>query len=138
MNMLPMNNGSRERILIVEDNADTQLLLEHLLRRDYDIVISDAVSDAITTATSDPFDLLLLDINLGEELTGIDVLERVRSMPHHASIPAIAMTAYAMPGDRERFLDLGFSAYLSKPFTRTLLLSCVERVLQNNERLKKC
>lgn len=136
--MIPMDARRPLRVLIVEDNVDTQLLLDHLLRRDYRITICDSVSAAISAASSTRFELLILDINLGGALSGVDVLERIRSMPDHSTVPAIAMTAYAMPGDRERFLDLGFTAYLSKPFTRKLLHSCVERLLHTDGRLKKC
>jgi CheY-like chemotaxis protein len=133
-----MNEQDRPHILIVEDNSDTQLLLEHLLRKDFVLTIRQSVAEAIESAYCAEYDLLLLDINLGEDLTGLDVLERIREMDSHRTTPAIAMTAYAMPGDRERFLNLGFAAYLSKPFTRTLLLGCVDRVLAPYRGLKNC
>ena len=132
-----MKTGHRPHILVVEDNTDTQLLLQHLLRADHEVTVRSSVQDAIAASRQERFDLVLLDINLGEELTGIDVLEEIRAQSLDRHIPAIAMTAYAMPGDRERFLELGFSAYLSKPFSRALLLTCIERVL-TTIRLKKC
>jgi CheY-like chemotaxis protein len=133
-----MKTGYRPHILVVEDNADTQLLLQHLLRADYRVSLRSSVQDAIAAARDEHFDLMLLDINLGEELTGIDVLEEIRAHSTNTAVPAIAMTAYAMPGDRERFLEVGFCAYLSKPFSRTLLLSCIDRALPAATRLKKC
>lgn len=133
-----MNHSSRSHILIVEDNLDTQLLLRHLLQRDYDLTVRQTVREAIDSACTKRYALILLDINLGEELTGIDVLEEIRKRPENADAPAIAMTAYAMPGDRERFLEVGFAAYIAKPFTRVQLLSCVDRVLSSRTPLKNC
>jgi CheY-like chemotaxis protein len=124
----PMGEEYRHRILVVEDNADTRLLLLHLLQGEFDLTICCSVDDAIEAASGSDFELLIIDINLGEQRTGIDVLEYARLRPRGGAVPAIAMTAYAMPGDRERFLKLGFTAYLAKPFTRRHLLNCVHEL----------
>ena len=116
--------GVRLRVLALEDNAESRLLLKHLLRKDFDAVIVAGADDAVAAA-SQPFDVMLLDINLGEKRTGVDVLQAIRALPGHATTPALACTAYALPGDRERFLEAGFSEYVSKPFVKAELLTAL-------------
>lgn len=108
----------KPRILAVEDNPDTQLLLRYLLRSEYALEVVPHVEDALNAAREQVFDLLVLDINLGEERSGIDLLRELRAMDAYKNTPALALTAYAMPGDKERFQESGFDAYVSKPFTR--------------------
>ncbi|MEX0599798.1 MAG: response regulator [Rhodothermales bacterium] len=117
-------------ILAVEDNPDTQLLLRYLLKPHYDVEIVSHVDDALDVARRQDFDLLVLDINLGEERTGVDLLRELRDMDAYTSTPALALTAYAMPGDRERFHSSGFSQYISKPFTRKELYEALKDMLE--------
>lgn len=126
-----MSNSTMPSLLIVEDNPETQLLLDHLLRPSFDVVIADGVESALAAAEERQFDALLLDINLSEQRTGIDLLHLLRENDHNRKIPAIALTAYAMPGDRENFIEEGFDAYISKPFTRDDLTSVIESALQS-------
>lgn len=115
-------SNRRPRVLVVEDNADTRLLLKHLLSPQYDVRIESTVDDVLAAAAAAPFSLLVADINLGEDRTGIDVLKHIRAIPGRPRVPALALTAYAMPGDEELYLAAGFDAYLSKPFTSRQLL----------------
>lgn len=126
-----MDQDRTARILAVEDNPDTQLLLRYLLRPHYDVEIVTHVDDALETARRQTFDLLVLDINLGEERTGIDLLQELRELEAYRSTPALALTAYAMPGDRERFESSGFTQYISKPFTRKELYDALEDMLDS-------
>jgi CheY-like chemotaxis protein len=67
----------------------------------------------------------VLDINLGGKETGADVLRIARTLEGYADVYAIALTAYALPGDRERLLESGFDEYISKPFTRQSLMDAL-------------
>jgi CheY-like chemotaxis protein len=127
-----MNEKGNPRILAVEDNPDTQLLLRYLLRPHYELEIVPHVDDALEAARNGQFDLLVLDINLGEERTGIDLLVELRQMAKYSTTPALALTAYAMPGDRERFEESGFDEYISKPFTRKELYEALQSMLEES------
>jgi len=116
-------------ILAVEDNPENQLLLEHLLQPSFRVVIVDGVESALAAVQDDEFDVLLLDINLSEEKTGIELLHLLRDGSVGCTAPAIALTAYAMPGDREEFIQEGFDSYISKPFTRKDLTGVIESTL---------
>jgi PAS domain S-box-containing protein len=112
-------------VLVVEDNEDTRALLHHLLRRAYRVcVVPDALT-ALDRMNRYRFDALVLDINLGGKQTGVDVLRVARTIPGYASVFAVALTAYALPGDRERFLAAGFDRYVAKPFTGSVLMAAL-------------
>lgn len=117
------------RILAAEDNSETQLLLQHLLKDSYEVVVVPGVDEALEAIDEQSFDALLLDINLSEERTGTELLHLIRERDHMAEVPAIALTAYAMPGDREDFLEKGFDEYVSKPFTRDDLTQAINQTL---------
>ena len=70
-----------------------------------------------------------MDINLGEDETGVDVMLKIRELPGYKNIPIVAVTAYALPGDRERFLQAGFDGYIGKPFTKQQLFRMMDQVL---------
>jgi CheY-like chemotaxis protein len=124
-----MSSTEKPRILAVEDNSETQLLLEHLLKELFDVVVVPGVDDALDAVDDHSFDALLLDINLSEQRTGTDLLHLLRERDDVSDVPAIALTAYAMPGDRADFLEAGFDQYVSKPFTRADLTDAIESSL---------
>lgn len=124
-----MHTSQNPHILAVEDNSETQLLLEHLLKGSYEVKVVPGVEGALDAVENESFDVLLLDINLSEEKTGTDLLYLIREREGMEQVPAVALTAYAMPGDREDFLEKGFDEYVSKPFTRADLTEAIESTL---------
>jgi len=126
---MSMSTSQNPRILAVEDNSETQLLLEHLLKGSYEVEVVPGVEGALSAIENDAFDVLLLDINLSEDQTGTDLLHLIREREGMQKVPAVALTAYAMPGDREDFLQKGFDEYVSKPFTRADLTDAIESTL---------
>jgi CheY-like chemotaxis protein len=124
-----MSTDAKARILAVEDNSETQLLLEHLLKKSFEVTVVPGVDEALDAVAEHRFDALLLDINLSEQRTGTDLLHLLRERDDMTDVPAIALTAYAMPGDREDFLEEGFDQYVSKPFTRADLTEAIETTL---------
>lgn len=119
----------KKRILAVEDNADTCTLLMHLLQKEYAIESVSSAEEAIEKAGEQQYDLFLVDINLGKGISGDQLIHLIRKMPQYEHVPMIAVTAYAMPGDRDRFLAEGFDAYVSKPFTRQYLSNWIKVLL---------
>lgn len=118
------------RLLALDDNPAMHVLIKRYLR-DYRVSIDTAADEETTLrlAQEHPYDIVLLDINLGGGSDGIEVLRRLRAMPTYKQVPALAVTAFAMPGDRERFLEAGFDAHLGKPFTQQQLEQVLDRML---------
>lgn len=117
-------------ILIVEDSAEIEVLLGHMLGNDFDVSTARNEEGALSLARQRTYDVVLMDINLGGARTGVDVLSVLRQLPDYSDVPVVAMTAYALLEDREHFLDVGFNAYLSKPFTSEQLQEVVKRMLK--------
>ena len=124
---------SATKILLVEDTPETMEMIRLFLRGAGEVTCAaDAQSAlAIATAEDQAYTLILMDINLGRGKSGIDVTKELRALPMHHNTPIIALTAYAMKGDKENILASGFSDYLSKPFTRAELLALIEKYSAN-------
>jgi CheY-like chemotaxis protein len=116
------------RIAVVEDNADNRLLLQALLGDDYELAEFGNGRDALDALGREPPpQLVLLDISL-PEMSGVEVLRRIRADPRLAGLPVIALTAHAMAGDRESYLAAGFDDYVSKPIVdEGMLRRAIER-----------
>ncbi len=117
------------RIAVVEDNPDNRMLVEAILDELYDIVEFETGRQAVAELVEAKPDLVLLDISL-PEMDGTEVLEWIRGQESLAQVPVIALTAHAMAGDREKYLDIGFDDYLTKPIIdEAVLMGAIERCL---------
>ncbi len=105
----------KEKILVVEDNPQNMRLIEMTLRaKNYTLLKATDGEEAIEMATRERPDLILLDIRL-PKMNGLEVTRRLRAMPTFSHTPIIGLTAYAMKGDKEKVIESGCDAYLSKP-----------------------
>ncbi len=111
----------KKKILIVEDNPQNMKLLEMLLEaKGYILLEAIDGEQAMDVATTERPDLILMDIQL-PKMSGLEVTRKLRQLPAFNHIPIIAITAYAMKGDKEKFIKAGCDAYLPKPIdTREL------------------
>ncbi len=113
-------------VLLVEDNIiNLQLLMVYI--KDFCNVYSalDGKS-AIELSHQHQFDAILMDINLGPGMDGIQTMLEIRKRPDYTKIPIIAVTGYASIGDRDRLLTIGFNEYLPKPFDRERVSDLVQ------------
>ncbi len=85
--------------------------------------------DALAKTGHELFDLVILDLNM-PHVDGVGVLECLKKDPRYESVPVVALTAHAMEGDRDRFLAIGFSEYITKPVNLSLLRREVARLLE--------
>jgi len=114
-----------ERVLIVEDNEkNTKLFRDVLQAAGYVTLEAATGEDAIELAVAHEPALVLMDVQL-PGVDGVETLGRLRGDERTATIPVVALTAQAMSGDRERFLDVGFDGYLSKPIDIVELIQAV-------------
>ena len=117
------------RIALVEDNADNRLLASAILEDHYEIDEYESGMDALEAFRDNPPMLVLLDISL-PVIDGTEVLRRMRADERLRHVPVIALTAHAMAGDRERYIEMGFDAYVSKPIVdEQQLLAEIARLL---------
>jgi len=123
----PQGSAPRGIILIVEDNELNLKLLKDILDfQGYSTVVTDLGAAAFDLARQHHPDLILLDIQL-PDVSGTEVARRLKADEQTRAIPIVAVTAFAMPGDRTKVLDSGCDDYISKPFNIREFLALVER-----------
>ena len=120
-----------EKILIVEDNPSNMRLIELVLKdKGYTLLKATSGEEALDVALRGQPDLTIMDIQL-PKMNGLKATMRLRQVPVFSCTPIIAITAYAMKGDKEKIIKAGCDAYLSKPInTRELPLVIAEMLRQ--------
>jgi two-component system, cell cycle response regulator DivK len=114
-----------ERVLVVEDNDKNMKLFRDVLQATgYSTLEATTGEQAVELALLQAPALVLMDVQL-PGIDGVEALERMRQNERTASIPVLALTAQAMSGDRERFLEAGFDGYLAKPVDVIELMEAV-------------
>jgi two-component system, sensor histidine kinase and response regulator len=124
------------RILVAEDNPVNQTLTARLLqKKGHTVAIAETGKAALELTERESFDLILMDIQM-PEMDGLEVAATIRRRERSGGkrIPIIAMTAYAMVGDRDRCLLAGMDHYLSKPLDRKQLFDAIEHVCVTTDR----
>ncbi|MBK1987735.1 PAS domain-containing protein [Sphaerospermopsis aphanizomenoides BCCUSP55] len=119
-------------ILIAEDNlVNIDTVSAYLEARGYQLILANNGREAINLATTHTPDLILMDIQM-PEMDGLEAIHHIRANPQIASIPIIALTALAMPGDEEKCLQAGANKYLSKPVTLKYLTEMIKETLRKD------
>jgi CheY-like chemotaxis protein len=116
-------------ILVAEDNNVNQFVIRALLTHfgHHVDVVGDG-AEAVTAVQRVPYDLVLMDIHM-PEMDGVEATRLIRGLPGEVSdLPIVALTANAMKGDREQYLEAGMTDYLSKPVDKDALLEVLTKV----------
>lgn len=121
-------SGHKPRALIVDDAPDVLDMLAMVLRQSgYEVATASTAPDALSAAQSSAFDIIVSDIGM-PGMSGYELANALRALPGYASVPIIAITGFAMYNDRERALEAGFNAYLTKPIDPASLIEFMERL----------
>ena len=115
-------------ILLVENEVVSAELIRLYLRNIYSVDIAKDGFEALIKVKSNKYDVILMDINLGEGITGLEATKKIRKIENYRHTPIIAVTAFAMEGDREEFLQAGCTHYISKPFEKKDLISLLKNL----------
>ena len=127
------------KILLAEDNPVNQKVATRFLEKQgHSIVVADSGVKALAAWQEEPFDLILMDVQMPEmdgleaagEIRKQELLRKRDNLPE-SHIPIVAMTAHAMVGDRERCLAAGMDDYVSKPIKSGDLFAAIDRVMNN-------
>jgi len=125
--------GINPKALIIEDNEDNRVLISALLQQGGYRIIKAATGQAgFEIALKERPDLIILDIQL-PDMDGIEVLRQIRAFETNGAIPVVAMTSYAMAGDRERLIAAGCTGYIEKPIEPTHVLNQIRTILGETE-----
>ena len=103
-----------KRVLVADDNPVSRELIREILEDDCELIEAGDGREALEKLREHRPDLALLDIQM-PVMDGNAVVREIRADPQFSKLPVVALTAYAMQGDRERALALGFNAYITEP-----------------------
>ena len=124
--------GARAKLLVVEDNKETQLIIKVALRENYDLLTVGNVDDALTSLSNNEFDLVLLDLNLGGREEGRIILSAIREKKKNNELPVLIVTAYDLEPESEKFYREKSNGIITKPFEKKNLQETVNKLLSKN------
>ncbi len=116
-------------VLVVEDNMDNMELITVILERNgFKTITARTGQQGIEIATESQLDFIILDIQL-PDMDGLSVIRKIRALKVNGDIPVIAMTSYAMSGDRQNVISAGFNGYIEKPIDPETVISQIREVI---------
>lgn len=130
-----LNNESESKktltdsVLLIEDDEPTAKVVEVYLKN---VCITDWAANgkmAIEMSQKKKYRAILVDINLGMGMDGLETIGKIKKLNGYQNIPIIAVTAYAMYGDKDKFINAGCSHYISKPFNKNDIVNLIETLL---------
>ncbi len=117
-----------KRVLVIEDNANNMELITFILEaNNYQTIRAETGRMGVSLALQERPDFILLDIQL-PDIMGTEVLKMIRASEIGDGIPIIAVTSYAMAGDREKLLDAGCDGYIEKPIDPSVIINQIREV----------
>jgi PAS domain S-box-containing protein len=124
-------------VLLVEDNDLNITLSKLYLKYNYNVEHASNAYTALRMINEKKYSAILMDINLGDGMNGVDALFEIRKNIEYQKTPVIALTGYAIGIDEQNLLSCGFTGYLSKPFEKSQLLNILDEVLTQVKDLPK-
>ncbi|MDQ7817289.1 MAG: PAS domain S-box protein [Melioribacteraceae bacterium] len=129
------NNNANQKfimpaVLSIEDNLLNSELVNLFLKNIYKVDCANNYDQALEKLRTNKYDALLIDINLGNGPSGIDIAKEIRNLPGYETTPLIALTGYALLKDEKYLLSEGFNYYLHKPFDREDLIKILNKALK--------
>lgn len=121
---------NQPKVLIIEDDAINAFVLQKFIEKKYTAVLAKNGHEALDLVQQESFDVILMDINLGDEnLDGVQLLQKIRAIPSYSNATIFAVTSFAMRGDKESFLAAGFDRYFSKPIEHSIIMKAIDEVV---------
>lgn len=118
----------KPRLLHVEDSAQIRLLVSIFLKNEFEIESVENGEEAVKLADSGKFDLILMDINLGNGMDGFEATREIRDLDQHSDTPIIALTTNDYDHVREECISSRMNAYIQKPFDKAYLLGTIREI----------
>jgi CheY-like chemotaxis protein len=118
-----------QTVLVVEDNKDNLQIITYALQRsDYEVISAETGEQGVELAVARRPFFIIMDINL-PGIDGIEATRQIRASGANGSIPIIAITSYAMRGDREQIMAAGCNGYIEKPFDPLTIVAQMHKII---------
>jgi len=118
-----------KRILVIEDNETNMYLIRFILEKSgYEVIEAKDGTSGVDLAIKEKPDLIIMDLQL-PDINGLEATKRIRASKADSKIPIIALTSYAMVGDREEALAAGCTGYIQKPINPETFMAEIEKYL---------
>jgi CheY-like chemotaxis protein len=119
-----------KKILIVEDNEKNLYLMSFILTKNgYEVIKCGTGEEAVETAVKEKPDLVIMDVQL-PGIDGLEATKRIRASEADGNLPIVAVTSYAMTGDKERVLAAGCNGYIEKPINPETFLAEIQKYVK--------
>ncbi len=119
-----------KKVLVIEDNKDNLLLIAYALKRyDYEVIPAYTGEEGVELAVRERPYFIIVDINL-PGIDGIETTRKIRQSEAAGEIPIIAVTSYAMRGDRENIMAAGCNGYFEKPIDPLTIVEQIHKVIK--------
>lgn len=128
-----IEESGRQTVLVVDDYPENCRLIYFYLRSDFDVVGASSAEEAFRVLEERDIDLIIMDINLKDGMNGVEATKIIRQDPQYVHLPILAISAYAYPDDRVRFMEVGFNDYIPKPIFKERILRKVRSLLGDGE-----
>lgn len=126
--------GEKPVLLLVEDDPITSEVMAKQLQEEFIINTSNCGEHALESISLKKYDAILMDISLGKGMNGLETTKNIRLVPGYETIPIAAVTAFAMNGEKEKFISAGLTDYISKPFTKVEFIKFVRKILDKHKK----
>ena len=118
-----------KRILVVEDNKTNMYLIKFMLEKSgYEVIEARKGAVGVELVTKEKPDLVIMDIQL-PDIDGLEAVKRIRASKGNHKIPIVALTSFAMTGDKEKALAAGCTDYIEKPINPDTFITEIEKYL---------
>jgi PAS domain S-box-containing protein len=128
-NSAQLSKKNLPEVLLVEDNEMNKEVVMIYLRNICNVDYANNGKSAVQMASQKPYSAILMDINLGNGFNGLDAIKKIKEINGYKHVPFVAITGYALYGDREKLLNQGCTHYLSKPFLKKDLVELVSGLI---------
>ena len=120
---------NKPKLLIVEDEIESQKYLQLILRKHYDIDICDTKDSMLSLLVKNEYDTIIMDISLKNGFTGIDLISELKRHSVYKNIPIVCLSAHAYGETRRQAERLGADVYLTKPVSNKVLIETLEKLI---------
>jgi len=121
-------------MLVVDNDESSRDIIKLFVQNICDTDFADSGEKAFRLINEKKYDIILMDINLGQGMSGVETTKEIRKIESYKDIPIVAITGFAMRGDREEFIQAGCTHYLSKPFSRAKIMKLISEIASKKEK----